>query len=120
MLGRTVYQSWSVTAGTRGCGLNLNTLKKVVKERGGSVVIDDSIVRGTTSKKIVKILRMAGARRSICGWLTSGSISHLFRHCQLQQGSADQGFLRRVMKYTRNIGTDSPGIFKLMDSLLKA
>jgi len=41
--------------------IKLNALKKIV--RGKSIVmLDDSIVRGTTSKKIVEMLRLAGAK----------------------------------------------------------
>ncbi len=44
-----------------GVKIKLNPVRKVV---GGKrvIVIDDSIVRGTTSKKIVKMIREAGAR----------------------------------------------------------
>lgn len=44
-----------------GVKIKLNPVKKVV---GGKrvIVVDDSIVRGTTSKKIVKMIREAGAK----------------------------------------------------------
>lgn len=41
--------------------LKLNPMSSVLKDKS-IVVIDDSIVRGTTSKKIVELLRQAGAR----------------------------------------------------------
>jgi amidophosphoribosyltransferase len=44
-----------------GVRLKLSPVKEVVKDRR-LVVIDESIVRGTTSRKIVKMLRMAGAK----------------------------------------------------------
>ena len=44
-----------------GVKLKLNPVKQVVKGKR-VVVVDDSIVRGTTSRKIVKMLRDAGAR----------------------------------------------------------
>lgn len=44
-----------------GVKLKLNTVPEVLKGRR-VVVVDDSIVRGTTSRKIVKLIRNAGAR----------------------------------------------------------
>ncbi len=44
-----------------GVKLKLNPVRSVIKNRR-IVVIDDSIVRGTTSRKIVNMLQMAGAR----------------------------------------------------------
>ncbi|MSN95688.1 amidophosphoribosyltransferase [Campylobacter sp. FMV-PI01] len=41
--------------------LKLNPMSSVLKDKS-VIVIDDSIVRGTTSKKIVELLRQAGAR----------------------------------------------------------
>ena len=41
--------------------VKLNAIKKVVEGKR-VVVIDDSLVRGTTSKKLVKMLREAGAK----------------------------------------------------------
>ena len=45
-----------------GVKLKLNAVKEVVEDRS-LIVVDDSIVRGTTSKKIVSILREAGAKK---------------------------------------------------------
>lgn len=42
-------------------GLKLNPIKEVLEGKR-VVVIDDSIVRGTTSKKLVELLRLAGAK----------------------------------------------------------
>src|SRR6201999_1994296 len=44
-----------------GVKLKLNAVREVL-EGQRVVVIDDSIVRGTTSRKIVKMIRTAGAR----------------------------------------------------------
>jgi amidophosphoribosyltransferase len=44
-----------------GVRLKLNPVQSIIKGRR-VVVIDDSIVRGTTSRKIVKMIRDAGAR----------------------------------------------------------
>lgn len=42
--------------------LKLNPIKEIIKDKE-IIVIDDSIVRGTTSKQIIKILRKAGAKK---------------------------------------------------------
>lgn len=44
-----------------GVKVKLNPVKSVIKDKR-VVVVDDSIVRGTTSRKIVKMLREAGAK----------------------------------------------------------
>jgi amidophosphoribosyltransferase len=45
----------------QGIRMKLNTLKDVLSDKR-IIIVDDSIVRGTTSRKIVKALREAGAR----------------------------------------------------------
>jgi amidophosphoribosyltransferase len=57
--GRTFIQP-SQTMRHRGVTLKLNPLREVVRGRRLTVV-DDSIVRGTTTKQIVELLRQAGA-----------------------------------------------------------
>jgi amidophosphoribosyltransferase len=57
--GRTFIQP-SQTMRQRGVTIKLNPLREVVRGRRLTVV-DDSIVRGTTTKQIVSILRKAGA-----------------------------------------------------------
>jgi amidophosphoribosyltransferase len=57
--GRTFIQP-SQTMRHRGVTLKLNPLREVVRGRKLTVV-DDSIVRGTTTKQIVSLLRRAGA-----------------------------------------------------------
>ena len=44
-----------------GVKVKLNVVKRIVRDKH-VVIIDDSIVRGTTSSKIVKMLRESGAR----------------------------------------------------------
>jgi amidophosphoribosyltransferase len=58
-MGRTFIQP-SQTLRHRGVTLKLNPLRDVVRGRRLTVV-DDSIVRGTTTKAIVGLLRRAGA-----------------------------------------------------------
>ena len=59
-VGRTFIQP---TQGMRESGIKmkLNTLKDVLADKR-IIIVDDSIVRGTTSKKIVKALRDSGAK----------------------------------------------------------
>jgi amidophosphoribosyltransferase len=57
--GRTFIQP-SQTMRQRGVTIKLNPLREVVRGRRLAVV-DDSIVRGTTTKQIVSLLRKAGA-----------------------------------------------------------
>jgi amidophosphoribosyltransferase len=57
--GRTFIQP-SQTMRQRGVTIKLNPLREVVRGRRLTVV-DDSIVRGTTTKQIVSLLRKAGA-----------------------------------------------------------
>lgn len=58
-IGRTFIQPAEATR-TFGVQVKLNPLRKVLEGRR-VVLIDDSIVRGTTSRRIVNLLRQAGA-----------------------------------------------------------
>ena len=57
--GRTFIQP-SQTLRQRGVAIKLNPLREVVRGKR-LVVVDDSIVRGTTTRQIVALLRAAGA-----------------------------------------------------------
>ena len=59
--GRTFIQP-SQAMRQRGVNVKLSPLREVVRDRK-LIVVDDSIVRGTTTKQIVGLLRRAGARR---------------------------------------------------------
>lgn len=59
-VGRTFIKS-SQHIREQGVRIKINALRRIVKGKR-LVVIDDSIVRGTTSKKIVEMLRLAGAK----------------------------------------------------------
>jgi amidophosphoribosyltransferase len=59
-IGRTFIQPQQHTREI-GVRLKLNPLKEIIKNKR-LVVVDDSIVRGNTSKKIIKMLYSAGAR----------------------------------------------------------
>lgn len=59
-IGRT-FISPDFTMREQNVRIKLNALTRVVKGKR-VVMVDDSIVRGTTSKKIVEMLRLAGAK----------------------------------------------------------
>jgi amidophosphoribosyltransferase len=59
-IGRTFIQP-SQAIRSLGVKLKLNPIKEVVRGKK-VIVIDDSIVRGTTSKQMIKMIRDAGAR----------------------------------------------------------
>ena len=59
-VGRTFIQP-SQELRERGVKMKLSTVSSIIKDKR-VVLIDDSIVRGTTSKQIVKLLRDAGAK----------------------------------------------------------
>jgi len=59
-IGRTFIQP-NQQERAEGVKMKLNALSRVLKGKR-VVMIDDSIVRGTTSKKIVEMLRIAGAK----------------------------------------------------------
>jgi len=58
--GRTFIQP-SQTLRQRGVTIKLSPLRETVRDKR-LIVVDDSIVRGTTTKRIVELLRTAGAR----------------------------------------------------------
>ncbi|MGH7886082.1 MAG: amidophosphoribosyltransferase, partial [Thermodesulfobacteriota bacterium] len=59
-IGRTFIQPQQAIRNL-GVKLKLNAIKEVIKGKS-VVVVDDSIVRGTTSRKIIKMIREAGAK----------------------------------------------------------
>ena len=60
-IGRTFIEPTSAIRHF-GVKLKLNAIKSIIKDKS-IVVVDDSIVRGTTSRKIVKMLKNAGAKK---------------------------------------------------------
>jgi len=72
-VGRTFIHPGTDERGAR-VRIKLNPIKSVIKGRKVAVV-DDSIVRGTTSKRIVKMLRDAGAKE-VHMYISSPPITH--------------------------------------------
>ena len=64
-VGRTFIQP-TEAGRTSGVMMKHNTNSEIVSGKD-VILVDDSIVRGTTSRKIVNMMREAGARLCICG-----------------------------------------------------
>ncbi|HKP52904.1 MAG TPA: amidophosphoribosyltransferase [Chloroflexia bacterium] len=115
-IGRTFIQPHQHLR-ERGIGLKFNPLPEVL---GGKrvVVVDDSIVRGTTTRPIVDLLRKAGATE-VHVRIHSPAMSH---PCYLGVDTARREELiahrMSVQEIARHIGADSlgylslPGLFK--------
>jgi amidophosphoribosyltransferase len=115
-IGRTFIQPHQGLR-ERGVGLKFNPLPEVLKGKR-VVVVDDSIVRGTTTRPIVDLLRRAGATE-VHVRIHSPAMSH---PCYLGVDTARKEELiahrMSVPDIARHIGADSlgylslPGLFK--------
>jgi len=86
-IGRTFIQP-SQTERTNSVKIKLNAISSTVKGKR-VVMIDDSIVRGTTSGRIVKLLRDAGAKEVHDSYLLPCiHCTMLFRNGYRQQGKS--------------------------------
>jgi len=101
-----------------GVQMKFNPLSEIIAGKR-LVVVDDSIVRGTTTPKIVALLKKAGAREvhvRIC----ASPIKH---PCPLGVGMATERELiaarKSISEINKDIGADSLGYLSL-DGLLKA
>lgn len=116
-IGRTFIQP-TQTIRQVGIKLKLNPLRDVIEGRR-IVVVDDSIVRGNTSKKLVDMLREAGAKE-IHMRISSPPVKW---PCFYGIDTADQGQLiasdNSVEEIRDFIGADSLGYLSL-DGLIRA
>ena len=84
-VGRTFIQP-TQSMREAGIRMKLNTLKDALQGKR-IIIVDDSIVRGTTSKKIVKALRDAGAKE-VHMRISSPPVTHPFYHISFQRISS--------------------------------
>lgn len=92
--------------------LKLNPIRAVVKGKR-VVVVDDSIVRGTTSHRIVKLLRQAGAREVHIRVSSPPVISPCYFGVSTPTYEELVGAQNRVEAIEKRIGADSLGFLSL-------
>jgi amidophosphoribosyltransferase len=101
-----------------GVRVKLNPVKSILQGRR-VVLVDDSIVRGTTSKKIVKMVRAAGASEVHMRISCPPTISPCFYGVDTPQRSELIGANKSVEEIREFIGADSLGYLSL-EGLLTA
>jgi amidophosphoribosyltransferase len=101
-----------------GVRVKLNPVKSILQGRR-VVLVDDSIVRGTTSRKIVKMVRAAGASEVHLRISCPPTISPCFYGVDTPQRSELIGATHSIEEIRRFIGADSLGYLSL-DGMLSA
>jgi len=99
-----------------GVRVKLNPVKSILQGRR-VVLVDDSIVRGTTSRKIVKMVRAAGAREVHMRISCPPTVSPCFYGVDTPRRSELIGATHSIDEIRRYIGADSLGYLSL-DGLL--
>ena len=103
----------------QGVRMKLSAVRGVVKGKR-VVVIDDSIVRGTTSKRIVQLLKEAGRGRSAYAHqLAAAEVPVLLRHRHLHHQGARSRAKKSVDEIRDYIGADSLAFLSL-DGLVES
>jgi amidophosphoribosyltransferase len=101
-----------------GVRIKLNPVKSILHGRR-VVLVDDSIVRGTTSRKIVRMVRAAGASEVHMRISCPPTISPCFYGVDTPQRSELIGATHSIEEIGRYIGADSIGYLSL-DGMLSA
>jgi amidophosphoribosyltransferase len=101
-----------------GVRVKLNPVKSILQGRR-VVLVDDSIVRGTTSRKIVKMVRAAGATKVHMRISCPPTVSPCFYGVDTPQRSELIAATHSLDEIRRYIGADSLGYLSL-DGLLSA
>lgn len=114
-IGRTFIQPQQEIRNI-GVQLKLNPVKKVVEGKR-VVVVDDSIVRGTTSKKLVNMFFKAGAREVHLRISSSPIISPCYYGIDMQTHEELVGSKRKIEEIRREIGATSLGYLSLQGML---
>ena len=112
-IGRT-FISPTQTEREKGVRIKLNPQRSVLEGKR-VVMIDDSIVRGTTSKQIVKLLRDAGAAEVHVRISAPEFISPCFFGTDIPDKSNLVSCKYSVEELTGLIGADSLGFLKIED-----
>jgi amidophosphoribosyltransferase len=95
-----------------GVRVKLNPVKSILQGRR-VVLVDDSIVRGTTSRKIVKMVRAAGAREVHMRISCPPTVSPCFYGVDTPRRSELIGATHSIDEIRRYIGADSLGYLSL-------
>ncbi|RJX25801.1 MAG: amidophosphoribosyltransferase [Dethiobacter sp.] len=99
-----------------GVQLKLNPVKKVVEGKR-VVVVDDSIVRGTTSKKLVNMFFKAGAKEVHMRISSSAIISPCYYGIDMQTHEELVGSKRKIEEIRQEIGATSLGYLSIQGML---
>jgi amidophosphoribosyltransferase len=101
-----------------GVRVKLNPVKSILADRR-VVLVDDSIVRGTTSRKIVKMVRAAGAREVHLRISCPPTVSPCFYGVDTPQRSELIAATHSIEEVRKYIGADSLGYLSI-DGMLGA
>jgi len=101
-----------------GVKVKLNPVREILKDKR-IVLVDDSIVRGTTSKKIVHIIRAAGAREIHVRITSPPIVGPCYYGIDTPTKRELIGANKSVEEIRQFIGADSLGYLSL-EALLKA
>ncbi len=92
--------------------MKLNVLKEVVKDKR-VILVDDSIVRGTTSKKIIALLKKAGAKEVHMRVSSPEFLWPCYFGTDIPSRQQLVAYNRTVEEISEMIGTDSLAYLKL-------
>jgi amidophosphoribosyltransferase len=101
-----------------GVKIKLNPVREILQGKR-VVLVDDSIVRGTTSKKIVQIMRAAGAKEIHMRITSPPLVSPCFYGIDIPTKHELIAYTKSVEEVCRFIGADSLGYLSL-EATLKA
>src|SRR6185503_772858 len=95
-----------------GVKVKLNTVRSIIEGRR-VVLIDDSLVRGTTSRKIVKMVRAAGAKEVHLRISCPPTVSPCFYGVDTPRRSELIGATHSLEEIRKYVGADSLGYLSL-------
>jgi amidophosphoribosyltransferase len=101
-----------------GVKVKLNPVREILRDRR-VVLVDDSIVRGTTSKKIVQIIRSAGAKEIHVRITAPPIVAPCFYGIDIPTRRELIGSTKSVEEIRKFIGADSLGYLSL-EAVLKS